>query len=107
MEDCEGVWVGEGVQIDPTAEIGTPAAIGNGVTVGAGTKLLGNVIVGDGCVLGANVTLKDTILWAGAKVSDGTYLERCVVGTNAQVQSNVAIFDANIVDPTRRMTAKT
>ena len=66
-EDCEGVWVGEGVQVDPTAEIGAPAAIGNSVTVGAGTKLLGNVIVGDGCVIGNNVTLKDTILWAGAR----------------------------------------
>ena len=107
MEDCEGVWVGEGVQVDPTAEITAPAALGSNVTVGAGAKLLGNVIIGDGCVIEPNVTLKDTILWTGARVSEGTQLERCVVGTNAQVQSNVAIFDANIVDPTRRMTAKT
>ena len=54
-----------------------------------------------------DVTLRETILWEGARVSRGTHLERCVVGTNAQVQSNVAIFDANIIDPTRRMTAKT
>jgi NDP-sugar pyrophosphorylase family protein len=106
-QNASGIWQGEGVKIDPSAEITAPAALGNGVTVGAGVKLLGNVIVGDGCDIEAGATLKDTILWAGAHVSAGTQLERCVVGTNAQVQSNVAIFDANIVDPTRLMTAKT
>ena len=106
-ETSPGVWQGENVQIDPAAEITGPAALGNNVTIGAGAKLLGNVIVGDGSVVEAGATLKDTILWAGAHVSAGTHLERCVVGTNAQVQSNVAVFDANIVDPTRLMTAKT
>jgi len=106
-QDAAGVWTGTDTQIDPSAEITAPAAIGNNVTIGAGAKLLGNVIAGDGCVVEAGATLKDTILWAGARVSAGTQLERCVVGTNAQVQSNVAIFDANIVDPTRLMTAKT
>ncbi len=106
-ETTPGIYQGEGVQIDPSAEITGPAALGNNVTVGAGAKLLGNVIVGDGCVVEAGATLKDTILWAGARVSAGTSLERCVVGTHAQVQSNVAVFDANIVDPTRLMTAKT
>jgi NDP-sugar pyrophosphorylase family protein len=102
-----GVWLGEGVQIDPSAEIGSPVAIGNGVTIGAGAKIGPNTIIGDNCDIEANVTLLDTILWAGAQISQGTHLERCLVGTHAQVQSNVAIFDANIVDPTRRMTAKT
>ena len=107
IQDLPGVWKGENVQIDPTAEIGSPVVLGNGATIGAGAKVQANTIIGDGCVIEANVTLKDTILWAGARVSAGTQLERCVVGTNAQVQSNVAIFDANIVDPTRLMTAKT
>jgi len=106
LREESGVWWGENIQMDPTAQIGSPVAIGNDVTVEAGAKLLENTVIGDGCVIEANVTLKDTILWAGAHVSEGTHLERCVVGTNAQVQSSVAIFDANIVDPTRRMTAK-
>ena len=106
-EVSPGIWHGSAVTVDPSAEIVGPAAIGNNVTIGAGAKLLGNVILGDGSVIEPNVTLKDTILWANAKVSAGTHLERCVVGTNAQVQSNVAIFDANIVDPTRLMTART
>ena len=102
-----GVWQGDGVQVDPTAQVGSPVVLGHGVTIGAGAKILANTILGDGSVVEPNATLKDTILWANARVSAGTHLERCVVGTQAQVQSNVAIFDANIVDPTRLMTAKT
>ncbi len=98
---------GENVQIDPAAQIGSPVLLGSDVTVGAGATVGENTIIGDGCVIEPNVTLKDTILWAGARVSAGTHLERCVVGTGAQVQSNVAIFDANIIDPTRKMMAKT
>lgn len=107
LREKSGVWWGENIEIDPRAYVGSPVAIGNNVTVGAGARLLENTVIGDGCVIEANVTLKDTILWAGARISEGTHLERCVVGTGAQVQSSVAIFDANIVDPTRRMTAKT
>ena len=106
-QESPGFWKGENVTLDPTAQIGSPVAIGNNVTVGARAKLLENTVIGDGCVIEADVTLKDSILWAGAHISRGTHLERCVVGTGAQVQSNVAIFDANIVDPTRLMTAKT
>lgn len=101
-----GVWIGEGAKIDPSAEIGSPVAIGRNVTVGPGAKLGENTILGDGSIVETKVTLRETILWEGARVSAGTHLERCVVGKNAQVQSNVAIFDANIVDPARRMTAK-
>ncbi len=105
-ETKPGVWVGHGVQIDPSAEIVAPVALADGVQIGMGAKLLGNVIVGQNSVIEATATLKDTILWAEARVSAGTHLERCVVGTKAQVQSNVAVFDANIVDPTRLMTAQ-
>ncbi len=101
-----GVWIGEGTQIDSSAEIGTPVAIGKNVTIGAGAKIGENTIVGDGSVIEANCTLRETILWEGAHVRTGTQMERCVVGKNASVSSNVAIFDANIMDPTRRMTAK-
>ncbi len=101
-----GVWIGGGSQIDPSVEIIPPVAIGSGVSVKAGATLGENTILGDGSVVEANATLRETILWEGARVSAGTHLERCVVGKDAQVQSSVAIFDANIVDPTRRMTAK-
>ncbi len=106
-QSADGVWRGENVTVDPTATLGKLVALGNNVTVGAGVTLGENVIVGDGSVIEDGATLVSTILWDNARVSKNTHLERCIVGTNAQVQSNVAVFDAVIVDPTRLMTAKT
>ena len=106
-QDAHGVWRGENVTVDPSATIGKSVALGNNVTVGAGVTLGENVIVGDGSVIEDGATLINTILWDNARVSKNTHLERCILCTNAQVQSNVAVFDGIIVDPARLMTAKT
>jgi len=96
------VWMGENVDIDPTAEIGYPVAIGDNVRIEAGASILENTVIGNGCVVEMGASLKDTILWDGAVVQRGTQLERCVVGTNCHVKSNAAVFDGVIVDPVRR-----
>ena len=98
------VWIGENVEIDPSAEIGYPVAIGNNVKIEAGAQVLENSVIGDNCVVETGATVKETILWEGAVVMRGTHLERCVVGHGCHVKSNAAVFDGVIVDPVRRAT---
>ncbi len=98
------VWIGENTQIDPTAKIGYPVAIGSNVTIAAHAQVLENTVIGDNCTVESNAVLKETILWQGATVLQGTHLERCVVGNGCQVHSDAAIFDGVIVDPNRRST---
>jgi mannose-1-phosphate guanylyltransferase/phosphomannomutase len=101
-ESRKYVWMGENVQVDPTAFIGYPVAIGNNVIIEENVHILENTIIGDNCIVEAGATLKETILWAGAVVMRGTHLERCVVGNGCHVKSNAAVFDGVIVDPVRR-----
>ena len=58
-------------------------------------------MLGDNCVLEKDACVKQSILWHGASVMEGTVLERCVVGAGCRVQSNAAVFDGVIVDPVR------
>lgn len=95
-------WLGENVEIDPTAEIDYPVAIGDNVRIEAGVQIMENTVIGSGCVVEIGARLKETVLWDGAVVQRGTQLERCVVGTNCHVKSNAAVFDGVIVDPVRR-----
>ncbi len=95
------VWMGENVQIDPTAEISYPVAIGNNVQILAGAKVLENTVLGDNCAVEEGATVKDSILWEGAVAMRQTHLERCVVGKGCKVKTNAAIFDGIIVDPQR------
>ena len=93
------VWIGEGAEIHPTAEIGYPVVIGRNCKIMKGAKLLEYSILGDDCVLEEGTTVKQSILWHGAVVMRDTMLERCVVGNDCRVKSNAAVFDGVIVDP--------
>jgi NDP-sugar pyrophosphorylase family protein len=95
------VWVGENVQIDPTAEVGYPVAIGNNVKILAGAKVMENSVIGHECAVEEGATIRDSILWDGAVVMRNTHLERCVVGKDCHVKTNAAIFDGIIVNPQR------
>ncbi|MEP6756819.1 MAG: NDP-sugar synthase [Chthonomonadales bacterium] len=95
------VWVGENVEIDPTAEIGSHVAIGDNCKIGARAKVLENTVLGNNCGVEAGATVKESILWDGEIVQKDTWLERCVVGVNCHVKTNAAIFDGVIVDPNR------
>jgi NDP-sugar pyrophosphorylase family protein len=95
------VWIGDNVEIDPSAEIGYPVAIGNDCRVEAGAKVLENTIIGNGCAVERGAVVKESILWDGAVVMRDTWLERCVVGKNCHVKTNAAVFDGVIVNPQR------
>jgi len=96
------VWMGDNVQIDPSAEIGYPVVIGNNCRIEKGAKLLEYSVLADNCVLEEGAVVKQSILWHGACVMRNTMLERCVVGEKCSVKSSAAVFDGVIVDPVRR-----
>jgi mannose-1-phosphate guanylyltransferase/phosphomannomutase len=93
------VWIGEGVQIDPSAEIGYPVVIGRNCRIEKNAKVKEYSILADNCVIEEGATVKQSILWPGAMVMQNTMLERCVIGTECRVKSNAAVFDGVIVDP--------
>lgn len=93
------VWIADGVEIDPSADIGYPVLIGRNCRIEKGARLLEYSVLGEGCVIEEGATVKQSILWPGACVMQNTMLERCVVGTGCRVKSNAAVFDGVIVDP--------
>ncbi len=95
------VWVGDNVEIDPTAEIGYPVAIGSNSRILAGAKVLENTVIGKDCAVEEGATVQDSILWDGSVVMRHTHLERCVVGRECKVKTDAAIFDGIIVNPLR------
>jgi NDP-sugar pyrophosphorylase family protein len=95
----EGLWMGEGCEIHPTATIETPCVIGPHCVVGTGATIGARTVLGDGCIVGAGATVAQSILWARSRVEPGTHLYRSIVGFDCKVYSNAAIFDGTIVSP--------
>jgi mannose-1-phosphate guanylyltransferase/phosphomannomutase len=120
---ADGIWLGEGADVDPTAEIVGPAVIGPycrveaGAFLGADTVLGANVRVGpdvsversvvhDNVYLGPGVRLRGSVVGRsatvrrGARLEDGSVLGAdCFVGEHAVINPGVAVYPAKTVDP--------
>ncbi len=82
---AEGVLVGEGVKIYPTATIEPPAVIGAGCEIRPGAFLRGNVIMGEGCVIGNSSELKNCVLLDKVQVPHYNYVGDSVLGNRAHM----------------------
>jgi len=118
----DGVWLGEGVEIDPNARIEGPCLIGDYTRVEAGAELreytvLGsNVRVGadaflhrsvvhDNVYLGPAVRLRGSVigrssdLRQGARTEEGVVLgDECLVGEHAVINPGVKIYPFKTVE---------
>ncbi len=100
-EQRKMVWIGDDVEIDPTAEVGYPVVIGSGCRIKAGAKVLEDSVLGSNCTIEEGAVVRRSILWDNATVMRETWLDRCIVGAGCEVQSNAAVFDGVIVSPHR------
>lgn len=75
-----GIWVGEGAEIHPSAQLTAPLVIGCGCRIGAGAELGGATALADGVAVPANTKLWNCVLWKGAKVTGGQELRKAVIG---------------------------
>lgn len=73
-----GVWVGEDVDIDPSARIEGPALIGDNSRIGAGATVGPNAVVAGNAIIGDD-----------AQVAGGVVLERAYVAPYARVRGGV------------------
>lgn len=79
------VWVGENVTIAKTATLNGPAIIGAGTEIRPGAFLRGNVLCGEGCVLGNSSELKNCILLNHVQVPHYNYVGDSVLGNYAHM----------------------
>lgn len=118
----QGVWLGEGAEIHPDAEIVGSAVIGPNTQVDAGARIgdytvlgtnvrvragasLERAIVHDNAYIGENVQLRGTVvgrssdLRRGARCDEGVVLgDECFVGEDAVIATGVKVYPFKTVE---------
>ena len=80
-----GVWVHETAKIAPTASLNAPCIVGANTEVRHGAFIRGSALVGDGCVVGNSVELKNVILFDGVQVPHYNYVGDSILGYKAHM----------------------
>ncbi len=98
----EDILIGDNVKIAKTATIEAPAIIGKDTELRPGSYLRGNVIIGEGCVIGNSSELKNCILLNHVQVPHYNYVGDSILGDYAHmgagsILSNLKSGGANVV----------
>jgi NDP-sugar pyrophosphorylase family protein len=79
------VYLHPSVKLHSTATIIGPAWIGAGTEIRPGAFIRGNVIVGDGCVLGNSSEFKNSLLMDGVQAPHFNYVGDSILGNGAHL----------------------
>ncbi len=82
----EGVWIGEGSEIDPGAKIDGPAIMGDYCTIEAGAHLRPYTVLGSNVRVGADSYLERAIVYDNVYLGTSVRLRGCVVGRSADLR---------------------
>ena len=81
----EHIWIARSATVYKTATILPPCVIGENTEVRPGAFLRGNVLVGDGAVVGNSTELKNCILFDGVQVPHYNYVGDSILGYKAHM----------------------
>ena len=79
----ENIWIHKSVEVAATATIKGPVIIGPKTEVRPGAFIRGNVLVGEGAVIGNSTELKTVILFDGVQVPHYNYVGDSILGYKA------------------------
>ncbi len=85
IEHAENVWIHKSVNIPKSAVITGPTVIFEGTEIRPGSFLRGNVLVGEGCVIGNSTEVKNAILFDGVQLPHYNYVGDSVLGYKAHL----------------------
>ena len=85
----EGVWLGEGAEVDPDAQLIGPAIIGPGSTIGAGCRLGEYVVLGSNVRLIGDADLERSVLHDNVYVASRARMRGTIVGRSSNLRANV------------------
>lgn len=91
------IYVGKGVEMDPSLVINGPVFIGNGCKINSQARLEPFSVVGDNCIIGERVTIKRSVIWNGAYIGQGAALRGAILCTRVQVQSGAEIYEGAVI----------
>jgi mannose-1-phosphate guanylyltransferase/phosphomannomutase len=97
FEVAPGIWVGEGADIDPDAQLTGPLCVGKYAKVEAAAELRPLTVLGDNVVVKGGAVLERAVVHDNVFVGPQVGLRGCVIGKNTDVMRAARIEEGAVV----------
>jgi len=91
------IWIGEGTEIDPAAQIIGPVCIGKNCRIKADAKIGPDTVIGDNCLIEEGATLQRAIVWDSNYIGARAQLTACTVCFQTVIKADVVIQEGAVV----------
>jgi mannose-1-phosphate guanylyltransferase/phosphomannomutase len=91
------IWLGEGSEIHPSANIQGPAVIGKNCRIKEGANLDEFSVLGDNCIVEEGATIHRSILWNNAYVGKKTRMTGCILCRQNTIKNNVVLNEGVVL----------
>ncbi len=93
----QGVWVGDGCDIDPTAQIIAPVVLGRNVKVKAEAVVGPYTVIGDNGIIEEKASVHRSILWDNVYVGVESRLSACTVCAHTTIKHNCVVQEGAVI----------
>jgi mannose-1-phosphate guanylyltransferase/phosphomannomutase len=91
------VWVGEGVEIAPDAQLYGPIYLGAEVKIKGGVIIHGPTVVRDYTIVDNRVHIDRSILWRNCYIGEGAEIRGAIIGRQCTVKSKAVLFEGVVL----------
>ena len=91
------IWIGEGTEIDPSAQIVGPVCIGKNCRIKADAHIGPDTVIGDNCLIEEGAILQRAIVWDSNYIGARSRLTACTVCFRNTIKEDVDIQEGAVV----------
>ena len=87
----DGIWIGNGSRVHPSARLRAPVFIGNNVLIAEHAEIGPNTMIGDGCIVDAGSHIEESVLLAKTYVGRDLDISRSVLAGNTLINARLGV----------------
>jgi mannose-1-phosphate guanylyltransferase/phosphomannomutase len=92
-----GIWIEDGVEIAPDAQIYGPVYLGQSVIIKSGAIVRGPSVIRDFTVVDERAAIDRSIVWRNSYVGERAELRGCIVEKQCTIKSRAMVFEGAVI----------
>jgi mannose-1-phosphate guanylyltransferase len=92
-----GIWIEEGCDINPRAELEGPVVIGRNCVISSRAQLRGPSVIGQDCRIGENSLIEGSVVWQKAQLGRGVSIKNCVIAESVAIGERTEVMEGCVL----------